>query len=115
MTPSLRLVGGIGRLGQRARPSDPDAVAPTLAAGNVITLRVVQQDADGELERLAQLSGVERPSGPSLVAEVNGEARAALPLAGGTVLADPFHPSTELGSLLTLRLAQLDASPPDCA
>jgi len=90
-------------------------VGPThlhaLGAETVITLRLAVLEGDAAVEQLAQLSGQERPAGPSLVAEVDGEPRAALALEGGPLLADPFHASEELGSLLTLRVAQLEAAP----
>jgi hypothetical protein len=44
-----------------------------------------------------------------LVAAVAGEPRAALPLNGGPVLADPFHRTAELVSLLEMRAAQLNS------
>ena len=65
----------------------------------------------GSIAQLVELSGEASPAGPSLLAEVNGEPWAALSLHDGQLLSDPFHPSVELGSLLTLRLAQLAASP----
>jgi hypothetical protein len=47
------------------------------------------------------------PSGPSLVAEVDGRLRAALPLHGGAPIADPCHRGAELIELLELRASQL--------
>ncbi|HEX8054879.1 MAG TPA: hypothetical protein VF517_17980 [Thermoleophilaceae bacterium] len=66
--------------------------------------------ADGEAVRqLALLDSAERAEGETLVAEVDGRIRAALPLAHGRVIADPFVPSAELVSLLELRARQLRA------
>jgi hypothetical protein len=66
--------------------------------------------ADTErLERLAQLDSAPAPSGPTLVAEVDGRLVAALPLGGGRPLADPFVPSAGLVHMLELRAAQLRA------
>ncbi len=42
-----------------------------------------------------------------LLAEVGDDLRAALSLSGGTVLADPFHPTAELVRLLYARAAEL--------
>lgn len=101
----------VGRLLQplrRLRPQGRAIGAPpfaSLAAGSVITLRIDERSVSAGA--LAGLAEAPHPRGPSLVAEVDGQPRAAVPLAGGPLLADPFHPSAELGSLLRLRLAQL--------
>jgi hypothetical protein len=95
----------LSRLARRSRRAE--SRTPALEAGTVITLRLVPTEGDAAIDQLAELSGLEPPVGPSLVAEVDGEPRAALSLAGGEVLSDPFHPAAELGSLLCLRLAQL--------
>jgi hypothetical protein len=60
------------------------------------------------LSRLAQLDSA-RPPGPEqvLVAEVGGELRAALPLDGGPVIADPFQPTADLVAMLAERARQL--------
>jgi hypothetical protein len=56
------------------------------------------------------LSGRETTSGRYLVADVDGEPWAALPVSGGDPLSDPFRPAMELKALLSQRAAQLDAS-----
>jgi hypothetical protein len=66
-------------------------------------------DAD-EVRRLAQLDSAGSPHGETLVAEVDGHIRAALPLTGDHAIADPFEPSAELVSLLELRARQLRMS-----
>ena len=64
--------------------------------------------ADHEaVRRLAQLDSAARSDGDTLVAEVDGQILAALPLERGRVIADPFEPSAELASLLELRARQL--------
>jgi hypothetical protein len=63
-------------------------------------------DAD-EVRRLALLDSSHAEDGEALVAEVDGRIQAALPLAGGHVIADPFEPTAELASLLHLRARQL--------
>ena len=55
------------------------------------------------LRDLADLDSRRLPAGPHLVALADGELRAALSLADGTAVADPFHPSTELVALLRAR------------
>jgi len=48
-----------------------------------------------------------------LVAEVDGELRAAVPLLGGAAIADPFHRTSELVTILEARAQQLaDAAAP---
>lgn len=59
--------------------------------------------------RLAQLDSARAPAAPLLVAESGGGIVAALPLAGGDPIADPFVRTTELVELLSLRGAQLGA------
>lgn len=68
--------------------------------------------ADGEdVRRLALLDSAEPGAGETLVAEVDGRIRAALPLDRGRVIADPFEPTAELASLLELRARQLRHEP----
>ncbi|MBW3579371.1 MAG: hypothetical protein KY462_16870 [Actinobacteria bacterium] len=45
--------------------------------------------------------------GPALIAEVDGVARAALELADGRVVTDPFVPTADVVGLLQMRLRQL--------
>jgi hypothetical protein len=72
-----------------------------------VTLRyAVAADSD-RLEVLAQLDSARVPTGPALVAEVDGRLRAALPLDGTRPIADPFHRGGELVELLRLRAGQL--------
>jgi hypothetical protein len=62
--------------------------------------------ADGPvLSRLAALDSAPVPFGPTLLAEVDGEARAALNLRDGAVVADPFARTAELVQLLKVHAA----------
>jgi hypothetical protein len=74
-----------------------------------VTIRVAGAADRDALERLAQLDSREAPTGYVLVAEVSGELRAAVPVTGGEPVADPFHPTAALTSLLRLRARQLRA------
>jgi hypothetical protein len=59
--------------------------------------------ADGvALERLAQLDSGRVPADPVLLAEVDGEVVAAISVASGAAIADPFRPTA--GHVETLRL-----------
>ena len=75
-----------------------------------LTIRIAYPDDRAALERLATLDARPLPAEPLLVAEVDGELRAALPLAGGGAIADPFRPTAPLVSLLGLRAAQIRAT-----
>jgi len=73
-----------------------------------VTIRF-SRDADAAaLRRLAVLDSARVPDGVMLVAEVDGELRAAL-AADGTAIADPFRPTAELVELLQVRLRSLGA------
>jgi hypothetical protein len=52
--------------------------------------------------RLAALDSAPIPFGPVLLAEVDGEAKAAIVLRDETVIADPFSRTSELVDLLRL-------------
>ena len=70
-------------------------------------------DADRPaLERLAALDSRKLPRGRLLVAEVDGELRAALSLDEATFVADPFEPTADVVALLSMRAAQTRADVP---
>jgi hypothetical protein len=50
------------------------------------------------------------PAQPILVAEVDGDLRAALSMVDGAVIADPFHRTAPLVELLAARAVQLPAA-----
>jgi hypothetical protein len=93
----------------------PTATIPSHPSRNpaeTLTIRMaVRADAEA-LARLAQLDSAPPPAPvPMLVAEVDGELRAALPLDGGPPIADPFRRTVELVAILAERTRQL-APPP---
>jgi hypothetical protein len=75
-----------------------------------VTLRVATADDGRRLRTLAQLDSAQVPSGPVLIAEIDGRLLAALPLEGGAPIADPFRRSTGVIQLLRMRAAQLDGT-----
>jgi hypothetical protein len=77
-----------------------------------VELRLCKSADDDALERLAALSERPLPAGRLVVALVRGELVAALPLAGGQALADPFRRTRHLVRLLEVRAAQLRAREP---
>ena len=76
-----------------------------------ITIRPAYADDDAALVRLATLDSAAVPGGPLLLAEVNGELRAALATDTGAVIADPFFRTVELISLLRKHAAVSRAIP----
>jgi hypothetical protein len=67
-----------------------------------ITIRRAHPEEPGVL-RVAALDSARVPRSPLLVAEVDGEIRAALSLDDGSAVADPFHHSLDLVDLLRAR------------
>jgi hypothetical protein len=78
------------------------AAATVAPREDVVLRRSTAQDA-AALARFAQLDGAPRPVGAVLVAELTGEIVAAVPVAGGRAIADPFRPTAELVELLRAR------------
>jgi hypothetical protein len=74
-------------------------------------VRYAHQGDREAIVRLAQLDSAREPTGPLLVAESAGGIVAALPLAGGDPIANPFERTAELVELLRLRAAQLEVGP----
>ena len=75
-----------------------------------ITIRSSDTADTGALLRLAALDSAEPLNGGrTLVAEVNGSLRAALPLDGGRAIADPFTESQHVVELLEAHARALDS------
>lgn len=90
--------------------TSPDSPRP---AGDALAIRRAGPADAAALRRLAELDSAPSPApGPVLVAEVGGELRAALLLETGAAIADPFHPTAELVSLLGSRARQLAPTAP---
>jgi hypothetical protein len=73
-----------------------------------ITIRPAYADDAQALTRLAVLDSAQLPAEPLLLAEADGELRAALSLADGSVIADPFAPTAQLVALLRTHAARID-------
>ena len=68
-------------------------------------------EADGPvIERLAGLDSSPTPTGAILIAEVNDEPQAAMQIATGVTVANPFRPTANLVELLSHRAASLRES-----
>jgi hypothetical protein len=88
----------------RAATSSPSVAD---ASGERVVLRRAQRQDANALDRLAALDGVRRPAGELMLAEVDGDILAAVPVEGGPAIADPFRPTADLVDLLRARTRRL--------
>jgi hypothetical protein len=72
-----------------------------------VTIRAASTLDRAAVRRVAQRDGRSVPEGELLVAEVDGELQAAIELATGEVIADPFRRTVELIRMLVLRRSVL--------
>jgi hypothetical protein len=84
-----------------------------MGRADAVTIRGVHAAEAAMLLRLAALDSAEPLAGDVLVAEVDGEAWAAIELGSARVIADPFRPTSDVVELLRLRAERLSrpASP----
>jgi hypothetical protein len=75
-----------------------------------ITIRPARPADAPALRRLAESDSAAFPAVPVLVAEANGELRAAVSLHDGAAIAHPFHHTAWMVQLLDARAAQLDGA-----
>ena len=80
------------------------------AESTAITVRVARAEDAAALVRLAALDSAELPRGAVLLAESDGAPLAALPVSGGSSIADPFQRTLGVVQILELRAAQLRAA-----
>ena len=73
--------------------------------GTIIIRRSVEGDRRA-ISRLAELDSRPSPRGEALLAIVDGELQAVLPLGGGEAVANPFKPTEDLAALLRVRAYQ---------
>jgi hypothetical protein len=76
-----------------------------------VTIRRLDGDDEAAVSRLVERDSAHLPAGELLGAEVDGRLLAAISLAEGEVIADPFYPTRELVDVLRLRARQLDGLP----
>jgi hypothetical protein len=72
-----------------------------------ITIRLADADDEAALRALAQRDSRRVPAGPLVIAIAGSEVRAAVSVLDGAAVADPFHPTAQLVSLLEFRARQL--------
>ena len=77
---------------------------------DTIIIRSSNEHDAPALARLAALDSSMPLSGTALVAEVDGELRAALPIDGGRAIADPFAHTAHLLELLRSHAAALETA-----
>ncbi len=72
-----------------------------------VTIRMAGPEDTAAMRRVAALDSAPVPALPALLLEEGHEARAAVSLVDGAVVADPFHRTLELVALLELRADQV--------
>jgi hypothetical protein len=72
---------------------------------NSITIRRSTAYDAADIARIAALDSAHAPEGDAMLAFVDDELRAVVPLDGGPALADPFHRTAELVELLRYSVA----------
>jgi len=82
----------------------------TMQTHPTIAIRPATAGDGPALSRLAALDSAPVPYGQVLLAEADGELRAALDVRTGAAVADPFRPTAELVSLLRDHAARLTPS-----
>ncbi len=100
-------------LWRRGHSSDLKVTVSAGSEAPALVIRAAGEKDFAGIRRLYQLEG-RRPDSAAnlLLAEVEGELLAALPLDGGSPVADPFRPTAELVELLRIRADQLHAEAP---
>jgi hypothetical protein len=73
-----------------------------------ITIRPAYADDEQSLHRLSVLDSAPGvPLAPLLLAEIDGELRAAVSLSDGSAIADPFFPTADIVELLRVHAAAM--------
>ena len=86
---------------------DRPAIEPAdLPEDAVLVRRATARDA-ARIRTLALLDDRRLPDGPFIVAELAGEAVAAMSLSSGQIVADPFRRTRDAADLLRMRAAQI--------
>jgi hypothetical protein len=107
----LRIRAAAHRASHRVPSPAPERPQVLDVAACIAIRRATEADAL-VLQRLAALDGG-RPAGNGemLIAEVGGEPHAAIDVASGAAIADPFRPTAALVELLSLRASRLREDP----
>jgi hypothetical protein len=92
---------------QWTRPASSEDRHRLAAWQRPVTVRLAVPDDLQALERLTQRDTRGLPRGPHLVAERDGRIEAAVSLASGELIADPFQRTAELRELLRVHAGDL--------
>lgn len=87
--------------------SNIDSYNSHSVVAQAILIREARETDEAALRTLSQRDSARPPAQPLLVAERGGELRAAISLADGAVVADPFERTADLVELLEARAAHL--------
>ena len=74
---------------------------------NAYVIRQATEDDERTLQRLAELDSQRPISGPALIGEIDGSPAAAVSMADGRTIADPFQLTPVLRQLLRMRRGAL--------
>lgn len=78
---------------------------------STVVIRTATALDQADLARLAALDTAPLPTGRVLLAEVDDEVQAAVEVATGHVVADPFRHTADVAELLRLRASRLTGAP----
>ena len=78
---------------------------------DALVIRTARDEDAGALARLAVVDTQRTLDGPVLVAETDGRIMAALSLSEDRAIADPFHRTADLVSMLQVRAALMRRAP----
>ena len=98
---------GPGLLRRRLAAFRTPTAAPVANPGGSVTIRRAESQDAPQLAELAALSERRVPTGPVLVAQIEHELVAAVPLEGGHALADITRATADVVQLLELRSRQV--------
>ncbi len=74
---------------------------------STLTLRRARTDDAAAVARVAALDSARPPTGPTMIAELEGRIVAAISIGDGGVVADPFERTADIVDALRLRREQL--------
>ena len=75
-----------------------------------VAVRLARPEDESAIRRIALLDGKKAPEGRLLVAEADREIIAALAIAGGHAVADPFRWTSDVVALMEMRAEQIAAA-----
>jgi hypothetical protein len=113
MTTTLTQPLSLARTDQLIREARESRLAPSTPLEPLwspVVIRLATAADQHALGRLAELDSKPTPAGTILIAELRGSPVAAVSLASGELIADPFVPTADITELLRLRARQLARS-----